>query len=352
MCCNEKQKRHNIVKTTNIKQYKKMVNHLESMVLCGNLKSGDKISSLRQLSNDYNISLAATRYGISLLQSKGILNSRHGSGIYVASKAGKSKKNSKENSVKRIAVFVTASKLSKSYIAHAIRGVQNLASEMRCSLSMHFDYDFSILEKEAKESDAILFLGCYDVKFDKIPVCACVGLEMHKSYSGISSTVTLDPIHAAQMACDFFVERKFKKVKLFVPMNTMPVHVVRAKIFSALWTEIGELEIITDEDTNLCHINNKECGYFFVSGTICNHYAKEFREKNNRLLAEEYCVLSLDGKSLIIPEYEPVNTIGIDWGYAGKVALRETIRRIDEPGTPSRRIYLNPFLKLYNEKAR
>jgi hypothetical protein len=82
-------------------------------------------------------------------------------------------------------------------------------------------------------------------------------------------------------------------------------------------------------------------GYFFVSGDEYNHFADDYKQVNGDLPSDDSCVLSLDGKSLIMPGFYPVNTIGIDWRASGEAAFEECIRRINNPGTASRRIYIN-----------
>ena len=68
--------------------------------------------------------------------------------------------------------------------------------------------------------------------------------------------------------------------------------------------------------------------------------------------AAERHILSLDGKSRLIHFYEPMNTIGPDWYEAGAVALEESLRRVAQPGSAARRIYLTGQFYACNARKR
>lgn len=73
--------------------------------------------------------------------------------------------------------------------------------------------------------DVLLLLGDYDTRLKYLPKTRpCVGLEMHASYDGRNSTVTLDPFAAAETAAAFFRRRKVETVRDFLPPRFDPPH--------------------------------------------------------------------------------------------------------------------------------
>jgi DNA-binding transcriptional regulator YhcF (GntR family) len=340
-------------------QYLQVANHLEAMIASGVIAPGAKVPSLRKLGEQFSLSVGTVRRSVDFLREKGILTIRPGSGAYVSERRNSSFAASHTSSAKyRIAVFVTTDDLSNCYCAHALQGIQSAVGK-NCSLILHFhdycrDYhndntiDLPLLEEAAAESDALLFLGCYDYILKKLPLTKpCVGVEMHSSYNGLMSTIALDPLNAAEQACDFFQKRGYKKVKILSEAaEPMPVYRFRRMAFADLWRNFGELEDVCDAKLiKVEHVSDKDTAYFFTSDTEYNRLACAYKEKYGKALVDERCILSVDGKSLLIPGYEPINTIAVDWKIMGVMALEECIRRIENPGTQSRRIYQNCYLK-------
>ena len=178
---------------------------------------------------------------------------------------------------------------------------------------------------------------------------------MHASYDGRNSTVTLDPFAAAETAAAFFRRRKVETVRIFSHPGS--IHHTRGIVFRELWNRYGGSEFIEFDPyaappPEACDVEDSALGYFFVSGTVANHCAVRYRERTGGCLAAERHILSLDGKSRLIHFYEPMNTIGPDWYEAGAVALEESLRRVAQPGSAARRIYLTGQFHACNARKR
>ena len=125
---------------------------------------------------------------------------------------------------------------------------------------------------------------------------------------------------------------------------------MRADVFRERWAEFGTSEVVEFDSTDVdCYerepLRDDSCGYYVTSGTIFHVLAWAFHRETGGELGFERRILSVDGKSLILPGYEPVDTIALDWQDAGALVMEEAVRRIEQPGTPARRIFLNGTLK-------
>lgn len=337
------------------KIFQEMVEHIENMVAIGKYPPGSRIPTLRELAKSFNLSTGTVVRGIKFLVDNRILEVRHGSGTFVRNSDATVHREPAEREM-RIAVFIVNSDAAQHYCANALRGVQNEARKYPCRLYTRFrtheEVTMKLLRETAAESDVILFLGDYDNYVKKLPrTLPCVGLEMHASYGGQNSTVTLDPVDAAETAAAFFVKNKRSQVKIF--SHESPSHSTRAAFFREVWKRYGESDTFEFnpydmEAMSRVDLGNPEPGYLFVSGTTANNYAVGYRERTGGTLAADRCVLSLDGKSLCIPHYEPMNTIGIDWYEAGRTAFGECLRRVENPGAAARRIYVSGQFYPYN----
>ena len=135
------------------------------------------------------------------------------------------------------------------------------------------------------------------------------------------------------------------------------IHHTRGIVFRELWNRYGGSEFIEFDPyaappPEACDVEDSALGYFFVSGTVANRCAVRYRERTGGCLAAERHILSLDGKSRLIHFYEPMNTIGPDWYEAGTVALEESLRRVAQPGSAARRIYLTGQFHACNARKR
>ena len=329
--------------TDNTKLYSGMVRHLEASIVSGVYAPGMRVPSLRELTANYNISLGTARRGIDYLVSKGLLEFRHGSGTYVARQLNPG---AGEVALRKIAVFLVHDNHRESYCAQALNGAQELAAGAGCSLLLNFvrydRLDETMIRANSEGCAGMIFLGCYDSCLKQLTAAIPgVGLSMHHAYDGSLSLIELDPFNAAELACRFFVRQGKSHIRIV--SHHMPPHQIRGEIFASYWRDYGSSEVLfhDDQDVRSLDVGDDRCGYYFVSGEDCNSTSLHFRKEHGMTLAEGRCVVSVDGKSLFVPGFHPVNTLAVDWHDAGSVALEECLRRINHPGSPARRIYLN-----------
>lgn len=332
-------------------RYQAMVEFIEAMIAGGHYPTGTKIPSLRTLCVEFELSRGTAARGLEYLAERGLLELRHGSGAYVTAR----KEPAASGGGRKIAVFSEHCNVYDSYCAHIVLGIQNLAAATGTTLNMHLRYyqqtSYEIVEKAALEADALLLLGNYDLFLQDLPRRRpVVGVDMLRGFS-VASLVGMDNRQAMELAADFFLRRGIRRVKLL--SFPVPLYQYRANCFSTEFRERGgEAETIQPLDKyegrlSLTHefyrslmplFADRDCGYLFVSGTECERTMIHYREATGRELNDDVCVLSIDGKSRIVPGYTPVNTIGPNYTEIGEVAFAECMRRIESPGASPRRI--------------
>ena len=323
--------------------------HVESMIAAGNYAPGTRLPAIRTLAEQFRLTPGTTRRVIKELCDRGLLVLRHGSGTYVRPGNQPAPPGSRT-----IAVVLWTGEKNDSYCAHAASGV---VTEAKCSGYLprfyylpYYDHTRTLdLPDELWECGAVIFLGTYDCfelqnfKGNR----PCVGVEMHRSIRRMVSPISIDPYIAAELAVDFFRQRRITRVTV-AKMHT-PLHHIRADAFISLWQQIGRCDIVINRWDIPERPPSADEGFFFCSGTDHNYFLQEMKEKFGDRKIDGSNMLSVDGKSLLLPHYEPVNTLYIDWQLAGRVAFQECLRRLDMPGADVRRIYLAPQLHLSTE---
>jgi DNA-binding LacI/PurR family transcriptional regulator len=331
-----------------------MATHLEAMVAAGELKTGERLPSLRDLCSQFDVKLNTARRGIWHLRDKGILECRHGDGVYVA------EKRTAVNPRYRVAVFADVN--SGSYSIHILRGVQDAALSSGVILEIHPESYYqhseeellSLIAEAAKTSDALLLIGTYDCTLRRMSTSRpVVGVEMQENYGGLVSTFTLDPFAAATTAIDYFNRRNVKKIKIF-RQNT-PIGNIRAAVFRSLWTGESAAEFIAEPNAYVGIeqelMADPECGYLFTDGSLCNVVVRNFKNMFGENPNDVRHMLSFDGKSLLSQVVPPVNSVLPNWQEAGALALAEALRRINTPGSSALRGYLNVKLETVEKKS-
>lgn len=321
----------------------RLANYIEAMIADGTFAPGDRLPPLRELADQFGLTLSTARRSLKELCDKDILELRHGSGTYV--KTGKSQ----DSHEYTISVVLFNKSPQISYCAYAMQRFQTMAVNYNWNLRVFFNNYNCLKQLQAdnhfKGSDALVLMGCYDT-FDlcylpkHLPI---IGLEIHTTLHGQLSPITLDPFEAAELAVEHFKKLGVRHVKIL--NANMPVHEARTAIFCHQWGENHEI-IPENVDFKI----NTAYGYLFVSGSAHETLAQRYREINHCDLAELPQILSIDGKSLVMPDYRPSNTITIDWHKAGEAVAQECARRLNTPGSPARRIYIAPKLHLYNQQ--
>lgn len=327
------------------KKYSNMTDYLEAMIASGVFEAGAKIPSQRELMRQFNLSLGMIQRGIREMQAKGLLDCRHGDGVYVSAR-----NNHRSAAELKLGIVMNTNNLDESYCTHAFLGIQQLAMERRVTLELHYldvtQMTSRDLNRIAENNDAILLLNNYDCNIEIMPLGRpVVGLEMDNMYNGVVSVVSMDPFNSAALAADFFLRRKVSHVRIFNSIT--PLHQRRGNVFAAAWQEHGTFEFMPPEPPDPSCFDDIRHGFFFTGGSCCNAFAKAYRERHGRFLCHDFPnVISLDGKRLLLPGFEPVPVIKTDWTMAGHAIFEEALRRIRHNGTPARRIYLDVKLEI------
>ncbi len=328
--------------------FQKMTKQLEGQILCGKYRVGDRLPPLRVLSREFGLTEYATHQGLKELQRLGLVAIRRGSGVYVANRSGL------KNDGWNVCVFVGTDQIGTGYLYCALEGVEDVAMKSDCSLTLRKRdyYQFfgsqPPLEAVIGEADGVLLLGEYDyLPLTLPPGIPAVGIEMGSFCSGAVSPVTLDPLAAADLAVDFFRRRRKEYVEVHY-FKGGPVFQCRAECFCQKWQRYGRFSMRPYELEKVrpgLPVPDPATGMLFCSGTRCEAYLRAYYQQYGVNLTQTNAVLSMDGKSTLMPNYLPVSNISIDWRAAGQIAFAELIRRLKTPNTEPQRIYLMPHLQ-------
>lgn len=328
--------------------YRKFTNHIEALIASGVYLPGAKLPSLEQLIQETKLSSYAVQKGMKYLQQKGLIELRHGSGTYVST----SRKNGNSRHGWNITIFcgTNGRELGSSYLAHSLLGIQELATEHGCNLTLRPRDYYQYLAPEPPiasllhDADGIIFLGEYDCfKLEIPPTIPAVGIDMVDSGGGMISPIALDPVEGARLAVDFFRRRGKKKVRAFAIVD-IPYIKLEIEAFQKYFAPHGEVEFCFSKigDRSVSLDESPENGLLFFSGHRCEYYLKAYWAKHGEEMTRQFDILSIDGKSLMIPNYHPVSTVWIDWKEAGETAFVELLRRLEHPGKTAHRITLIP----------
>jgi DNA-binding LacI/PurR family transcriptional regulator len=329
-----------------------MVTFLESMITSGVYAPGNKLPAQRDLCGKFALTKGTVGRGLALLERRGLIEQRRGAGAFVRQVSTKI-----DRKALQIGVLIEEYDGDRTYCGHILRGVQMLAAEKNCALHLNFtaytDFDFSEMQNYAAKLDGVLLIGVYDTTAPQLPKTRpCVGVNMYRAY-GYASIVDLDPIAAAELTVEHFVKCGVKRLVCFTinPQGAPKCSGInstfkfRAQMVKASWP--GDCVIVEcdeDHEERPEEWIDGETGLVFVSGSRFEVAARAYRKRNGRALTDDARVLSIDGKSLLVPEYLPVDTVATDYTAMGKLALDECLRRINNPGSGPRRIYQNVYL--------
>lgn len=334
-------------------RYNEMVSYLEAMIASGAYAPGDKLPVQRELCSRFALTQGTVGRGLAVLERRGLIRQRRGAGAFVC----RPRESDETGRKFKIGILIEEFGGGRTYCGHILRGVQALAAERKCELNLNFtaytDFNANALVEYAEPLDGILLIGVYDTTAPLLPrTRPCVGINMHRSYA-FASNIDLDPIAAAELATRRFRERGINRVVCYnINPNGQPpsqeinsTFKFRAHMFQAIWP--GNC-VMCDSDgsgkDDPSEWFSPDTGFLFVSGSHCENVARNYERKYGRNLADDACILSIDGKSLLVPEYRPVDTIATDYYAMGQVALDECLRRIAAPGAGPRRIYQHVYL--------
>lgn len=341
--------------------FQPMTDHIEAMIAGGYYRAGARIPSIRALCGQFKLSHGTVHRGLESLAQRNLVELRHGSGAYVR-QAGPAV----SRELWKIAVF---SELidPASYCGHILLGIRRQAESLNLWLDLNLlkyhETTGDRLDEAAEDHHALLLVGSYDGCLRSLPRRRpVVGIDMHYPF-GSASLIGMDPVQNAELAAEFFRRRGIRKV--VVIGHPLPLYRFRAEVFASYWQiHHGEAELVFEAEAyedilrggisagrlRREHIADRSCGYFFVSGSMCNCMHHEYERETGRNLSDDFTLLSVDGKSLLVPDFYPVNTIMPDYCEIGSLALRECLRRIENPGSSPRRILVNGILYERNAK--
>lgn len=330
---------------------RRLQEHIKAMLVCGAYKAGDRLPSMRMYAEQFGMTVSTVRNALLELDRAGLVSMRHGDGVYVTGQA----RFPQEEPIWKIAVFTDkADSLdpSNTYSAHALLGVQEEAAENRCRIEIFFRdfYGTSdplvMNQKLLRDSDACILLAVYDrnriVLDTGIPV---IGLQIGELYLGRLSCVSIDPFSTAELARDYFLSRNIRRVKClyFEHGASKDQYRVFKSEFENFGTCLGA--VLTDNEPPLELFDDPEVGYLIFSGTVSHMVQTAYEQRHGRPMTDDFCLLSVDGKSRYVPKYKPVPNIGIDWRQAGRMLLTEALFRIHKPELPGRRVLMTPDLR-------
>lgn len=323
---------------------------LESKIAAGVYAPGDKLPAIRDLAEEFGVTVYFVHRCFKALEKKGLIELRQGSGAYVVHR----KNEDGARHERHIVILSAIDQTGFGYLANVLIGVQNAAMREGCVVTLRKRdyYEFVApappIADAIGDADGVVLLGEYDYLDLKLPAAIpAVGIEMANTFGGIVSPVSFDPVAAAELAVDYFRRRGRKTVRVFF-LDKAPAFRFRAECFRMQWEAAGGRVELTprgliDPGADLAAVS-RDTGLLFCGGTYCEKTIVDYRSCTGGELTADFDVLSMDGKSLLAPRYTPVSTIYIDWHAAGAAALYELIRRLDHPDAEARRIYLVPKL--------
>ena len=331
---------------------RRLQEHIKAMLACGAYKSGDRLPSLRMYAEQFGMTVSTVRNALLELDRAGLVSMRHGDGVYIT---GNSRLPQQEP-IWKIAVFTgKAASLdpANTYSAHALLGVQEEAAANRCRVEIFFRDFYGTTEplvmnqKLLRDSDACILLAVYDrnriILDTGIPI---IGLQIGELYLGRLSCVSIDPFSTAELARDYFLSRGIRRVKCLYFENGASKDQYR--VFKSEFENYGTClgMVLHDNHPSLELFDDAKTGYLFFCGTVSHMVQTAYEQCHGRAMTDDFCLLSVDGKSRYVPAYKPVPNIGIDWRQAGRMLLTEALFRIHKPELPGRRVLMTPDLRL------
>ena len=335
-------------------QSEKLSRYVEAQIAAGVFRPGMQLPPLKEWADTFGLSESSARRSLLKLCESGLLELRHGQGTFVRRRR---EDNEENNLQRRISVVTTRSTDSDggTYCGRIIRGIQQRAETQHTQLLLNFiPYETCTVQKLIQSStgcDGLILVGCYDCHLDDVPEgIPVVGANMHCTYGGKVSTVDLDPYRAAELAADYFRKHGKKRVHVFSHDETSryfrTVFRLRATTFLECWREYGEgilhtLQPSTPDD--LKELRSPEDGYLWDSGARTRDCQEAYHRETGRILTDDYCIFSIDGRQLGDPDFVPVATAATDYFAMGEAAFDECLERVRNPGRGMRRIFTHVF---------
>ena len=316
----------------------KMINYLREQIISGQFGANSRLPSLRELMAQFSLSFGTAKRGIDYLCELGLVEKRDRSGLFVRPGSAVAQTGIRNLALVMPYILETA---RPGIFPTVLLGIQKEAEAARCSLTLNFlrlkDAVPEALEAMSRSRDGMIVMGEYDSVLEQFPLrVPAIGVCMHNSYGGRISVIDLDPFLAAEQAADYLQRQGVADVNVYIDRHRCPAYVHRAEVFANIWTKRGyRMKIETLEEDFI-----PDRAMLFTTGTLLQEASCRYRDRTGRLPAQDHLVLGLDGKQLIDPDFYPAPVIAVDWQQVGRIALRECLARIEQPGSLPRRIYL------------
>lgn len=316
-----------------------MIDYISARVFAGNYRPGSRIPSVRALMRRFNLSYGSALNGISYLCERGLLEKHPKSGVTVSSDPHAQQ----PAGGCCIGVITSNGTLDNNpgLVYHALSEIQRNALEQDISLIAASGV-FDTLSPVLEHCRAVIVMVELDARCEMLPFSApAVGIFQADDFGGRMSIVDIDPYTTAKQAVGFFRRHRRKRVTVLTDPGEVYRH--RARIFEYLWRESGGesggILVSPFDDLADCAFRREE-GYLFTSDHHLQHYAEAWREACGGSLAQRFCLLGIDGKNLMVPEFEHFPTVAADWHNIGRIAFEEAVARLKNPLRPARRIHL------------
>lgn len=318
----------------------RLTDYLETRILSREYAPGDPLPSVRRLAGKFGLSYSTAYRALEKLCAAGLLRRRDSHGFFVADRPVPNLRHAR-----RIVAFLESTMLeiddASGMMAHsALIAARNLLHEEKYELEIRQQHCTTMtmegIREASRECDGLLLLNAYDYYIANLEVDApVVGMLMQDSYNGRISTVNLDPFDAARTATRYFMSRGVNHVSIL--SSPKPVYHYRARVFAQTWSDIGgRLDFVDSPAFNFEY--RPGLGYFFSSDDWLNNASTAWADRHGERLEEKFCVLGIDGKSLLNPDYPLFPTIAVEWRRMGRIVAEELLRRLHDPAAETRNI--------------
>ncbi len=324
-----------------------LVEFLQTQILTGVYPPGSRLPSIRALMNKFNLCYGTALNGIDYLCRSGLLEKRPSRGIFVRRTGTDNPAGKGRGVIGLISQYPDFNEFDQGFVYTAIGAIRKMADELGYTLrSIPVMTALTPIPAGPDVGcDALILLR----EFDSFPnpfhaEVPTAAIMQFGDFDGRISVVEIDPVNTAAQAVAYFKKHGVSEVRIFTDYRAVYWH--RAKVFEDLWLRAGGTVAATVEtyssipDLSRCRYVSG-CGHFFTSDHLYEVLNRQYRAENHGSeLADQFCVLSVDGKSLLMPEFAAVPTIAADWKWIGRTVFEEVIARLENPLRPPRRVYL------------
>jgi DNA-binding LacI/PurR family transcriptional regulator len=326
-----------------------LIEYIDAQLLAGGYPVGGKLPSLRALAQKFKISYSTAKKGIDYLEAQGKLRKSPRSGIYVESPCAAAGRSGADGC--RIAIITPGDSSFKEgapgLFHTAIGEIRRLALENDFEVIAIPVPNVRVIDPAAVDQvnrcRGVIIMKELDQWINTVPfTIPTVGVLMENDYDGRISIVGIDPFNAARQAVDYFLSKG--KTKVHIVEFEAPSYKNRARIFELFFREAGGVvtgkTVLRSGEKAEVEYYADDRGYLFTSDNLLFDCMKSHLAGTGENIIERYCILGIDGKSLLSPWNVSFPTIAADWKAIGGAAFRECLAAMTEKKHICRRIYL------------